>query len=101
MVKASQPSIFFDPFTYSSSDNSQTQIGSQTESQKDGCAGQNCESLYGSYLTEQLNQLLMSKANEICGAGESSECNQLNNLGPVNQGNQSPVPESGSCNPEI
>jgi hypothetical protein len=101
MVKASQPSIFFDPFTYSSSDNSQTQIGSQTESQKDGCAGQNCESLYGSYLTEQLNQLLMSKANEICGAGESSECNHLNNLGPVNQGNQSPVPESGSCNPEI
>jgi hypothetical protein len=77
MVKASQPSVFFDPFTYSSPDNSQTQIGSQLESPKNDCGGQNCDSLYGSYLTEQLNQLLMSKANEICGAGESSECNQL------------------------
>lgn len=88
---------FFDPFTHSSEPtNNQIQTPPpQAESPKDGCAGQNCDSLYGSYLTEQLNQLLMSKANEICGAGESSECNQLNNLGPVNQGNQSPVPETG------
>lgn len=90
---------FFDPFTHSSEPtNNQIQTAPpppQAESPKDGCAGQNCDSLYGSYLTEQLNQLLMSKANEICGAGESSECNQLNNLGPVNQGNQSPVPETG------
>jgi hypothetical protein len=100
MVRASQPSLFIDPFTPASEPEvAPTQANSQGSS--NNCSGTNCDSLYGEYLTKQLDQLLTSKTGEICGAGEKSECNQLNNLGPVNQGNQNHVPESGSCNPEL
>jgi hypothetical protein len=103
MVRASQPLIFFDPFTYSSQPTSTPPVTQdQTSgSQNDNCNGQNCDALYGSFLTEQLNQLLLDKAGEVCKAGGSAECNQLNNLPPINNQNQNPVPETSNGNNNV